>query len=146
MLEVGNGGMTTEEYRAHFSLWALLAAPLLAGNDVAHMSADTKSILLNKEVIAIDQDPMGIQGHRVKKDGELEVWSRQLSDGGRAVILLNRSAAPAKVSTTWADIGFPDDLQASVRDLWAGKDLGKLSSSYSATVPSHGVVMLRVKP
>ena len=146
MLEVGNGGMTTEEYRSHFSLWALLAAPLLAGNDIAKMSPDTKSILLNKEVIAIDQDPMGIQGHRIKKDGDLEVWSKQLADGGRAVILLNRSAAPAKVSATWADIGFPDTLQASVRDLWATKDLGKLSGGYSAEVPSHGVVMLRIKP
>jgi alpha-galactosidase len=146
MLEVGNGGMTTEEYRSHFSLWALLAAPLLAGNDIANMSADTKSILLNKEVIAIDQDAMGIQGHRVKKDGALEVWSKQLADGGRAVILLNRGSAPAKISANWDDIGYPSTLEASVRDLWAGKDLGKLSNSYSAEVPSHGVVMLRVKP
>jgi alpha-galactosidase len=146
MLEVGNGGMTTEEYRSHFSLWALLAAPLLAGNDIANMSADTRSILLNKDVIAIDQDPMGIQGHRIKKDGDLEVWSKQLADGGRAVILLNRSAASAKISATWNDIGYPETLKADVRDLWAAKDLGKLSGSYSATVPSHGVVMLRVKP
>jgi alpha-galactosidase len=146
MLEVGNGGMTTEEYRSHFSLWALLAAPLLAGNDIANMTADTKSILLNKDVIAIDQDPMGIQGHRIKKDGDLEVWSKQLADGGRAVILLNRSSAPAKISASWDDIGYPETLQADVRDLWAKKDLGKLSGSYSAEVPSHGVVMLRVKP
>ena len=146
MLEVGNGGMTTEEDRSHFSLWALLAAPLLAGNDIAKMSPATQSILLNKEVIAIDQDPMGIQGHRVKKNGDLEVWSKQLADGGRAVILLNRSAAPAKITTSWSDIGFPDDLKADVRDLWAKKDLGKLSGSYFAEVPSHGVVMLRVKP
>ncbi len=146
MLEVGNGGMTTEENRAHFSLWALLAAPLLAGNDIANMSADTKSILLNKEVIAVDQDPMGIQGHRVKKNGDLEVWSKQMADGGRAVILLNRGAATAKVSANWSEIGFPDTVKANVRDLWAAKDLGQLSGSYSADVPSHGVVMLRVKP
>ena len=146
MLEVGNGGMTTEEYRSHFSMWALLAAPLLAGNDIANMSADTRSILLNKEVIAIDQDPLGIQGHRVKREGALEVWSKQLADGGRAVILLNRGASAAKVSASWDDIGYPSTLEASVRDLWAGKDLGKLSGTYSAEVPSHGVVMLRVKP
>jgi alpha-galactosidase len=146
MLEVGNGGMTTEEYRAHFSLWALLAAPLLAGNDIARMSADTKSILLNKEVIAIDQDPMGIEGHRVKKEGDLEVWSKQLADGGRAVILLNRGAAPAKIFASWDDIGYPATLKADVRDLWAAKDLGKLAGSYTAEVPSHGVVMVRVKP
>ncbi len=136
MLEVGNGGMTVEEYRSHFSLWAELAAPLLAGNDIA----------LNKDVIAVDQDPMGIQGHRVKKTGDLEVWSKQLADGGRAVILLNRGAATAKVSANWSDIGYPDTLQASVRDLWRAKDLGKLSGSYAADVPSHGVVMLRVTP
>jgi alpha-galactosidase len=146
MLEVGNGGMTTEEYRSHFSLWAELAAPLLAGNDISNMSTDTRSILLNKDVIAVDQDPMGIQGHRVKKTGDLEVWSKQLADGGRAVILLNRSAATAKVSASWSDIGYPGTLQASVRDLWAAKDLGKLSGSYAADVPSHGVVMLRVTP
>jgi alpha-galactosidase len=146
MLEVGNGGMTTEEYRSHFSLWALLAAPLLAGNDIANMTAATRSILLNKEVIAIDQDPMGIQGHRVKKTGDLEVWSKQLADGGRAVIFLNRGPAAAKISANWNEIGYPDSLTADVRDLWSAKDLGKLSGSYSADVPSHAVVMLRVTP
>jgi alpha-galactosidase len=146
MLEVGNGGMTKEEDRAHFSLWAELAAPLIAGNDISNMTADTREILLNKEVIAIDQDPLGIQGHRVKKTGDLEVWSKQLADGGRAVILLNRSKAPANISAAWSDIGYPDDLKADVRNLWTAKDLGKLSGSYSAEVPSHGVVMLRVKP
>jgi alpha-galactosidase len=146
MLEVGNGGMTKEEYRAHFSLWAELAAPLLAGNDIANMSASTREILLNKDVIAIDQDTMGIQGHRVKKTGDLEVWSKQLADGGRAVVLLNRGKATAKISASWSDIGYPDALKADVRDLWAAKDLGTVSGSYSADVPSHGVVMLRIKP
>jgi alpha-galactosidase len=146
MLEVGNGGMTKEEYCSHFSLWALLAAPLLAGNDIANMSADTREILLNKEVIAVDQDPMGIQGHRVRKTGDLEVWSKQMADGGRAVILLNRSPAPARISASWDDIGYPATLEASVRDLWSARDLGKISGGYSAEVPSHGVVMLRVKP
>jgi alpha-galactosidase len=75
MLEVGNGGMTKEEYRSHFSLWAIFSAPLLAGNDLEHMTADTREILLNKEVIAVDQDTMGLQGRRVKKMGDLEVWS-----------------------------------------------------------------------
>jgi len=110
------------------------------------MSADTREILLNKEVIAVDQDPMGIQGHRVRKTGDLEVWSKQMADGGRAVILLNRSAAPAKISASWDDIGYPATLEASVRDLWSARDLGKISGGYSAEVPSHGVVMLRVKP
>jgi alpha-galactosidase len=146
MLEVGNGGMNKEEYRAHFSMWAVLAAPLLAGNDIANMSADTKEILLNKEVIAVDQDAMGIQGHRVKKTGDLEVWSKQLADGGRAVALLNRSDKPATISAEWSDIGYPAGVSAEVRDLWAKKDVGRKSGSYSAEVPSHGVVMVKVKP
>jgi alpha-galactosidase len=146
MLEVGNSGLSAEENRSHFSLWALLAAPLLAGNDIANMTPDTRSILLNKEVIAIDQDPMGIQGHRIKKDGDLEVWSKQLADGGRAVILLNRGAAPAKITANWTDIGYPATLAAQTRDLWAHKDLGAQTGAYSAEVPSHGVVMLHIKP
>jgi alpha-galactosidase len=146
MLEVGNGGMTTTEYRSHFSMWAIFAAPLLSGNDLATMSADTKEILMNKEVIAVDQDAMGIQGHRVKKMGDLEVWSKQLADGGRAVALLNRSDKPATISATWQDIGYPARTSAAVRDLWAHKDLGAKTGGYSAEVPSHGVVMVTVKP
>jgi alpha-galactosidase len=146
MLEVGNGGMTKEEYRAHFSMWAMFSAPLLAGNDISNMSPDTKEILLNKEVIAIDQDPLGQQAHRVKKTGDLEVWSKQLQDGSRAVALLNRGPAVAKIPVAWTDIGYPDKLSASVRNLWTAKDLGKQTESYSAEVPSHGVVMLTIKP
>jgi alpha-galactosidase len=146
MLEVGNGGMTKEEYRAHFSMWAMFSAPLLAGNDISNMTADTKEILLNKEVIAIDQDALGQQGRRVKKMGDLEIWSKQLHDGGRAVALLNRGAAAAKISVAWSDIGYPDTLTASVRDLWAEKDLQKQRGAYAAEVPSHGVVMVTVKP
>jgi alpha-galactosidase len=145
MLEVGNGGMTKEEYRTHFSMWAMLAAPLLAGNDVANMTADTKEILLNKEVIAIDQDALGQQGRRVKKTGDLEVWSKQLQDGGRAVALLNRGAATAKISVAWTDIGYPDAVSANVQDLWTKKE-SAAKGGYSAEVPSHGVVMVRVKP
>ena len=122
MLEVGNGGMTKEEYRAHFSMWAMFSAPLLAGNDISNMTADTKEILLNKDVIAIDQDPLGRQGHRVKKTGDLEVWSKQLQDGGRAVALLNRGPAAATISVAWTDIGYPDAISASVRDLWTKKE------------------------
>ena len=107
MLEVGNGGMTMEEDRAHFSMWALISAPLLTGNDLAKMSAETREILLNKEVIAIDQDALGQQGRRILKNGDSEVWSKQLADGGRAVVLLNRSAAPATIDVRWTDIGYP---------------------------------------
>jgi alpha-galactosidase len=146
MLEIGNGGMTTEEYRAHFSLWAIFSAPLLAGNDLEHMTPDTREILLNKEVIAIDQDPMGIQGHRVQKAGDLEVWSKQLADGGRAVALLNRSDKAATISADWRNIGYPATLPATVRDLWAHKDLARHTGSFSAEVPGHAVVMVRITP
>ena len=146
MLEVGNGGMTTEEDRAHFSLWALFSAPLLVGNDVAHMSDATKSILENKEVIAIDQDPLGIQGHRVKKDGDLEVWSKQLADGGRAVVLLNRSAAAAPITVAWTDIGYPNSISATVHDLWTGQTAANQRSTYTAQVASHAAVMIKVMP
>lgn len=146
MLEVGNGGMTTTEYRSHFSLWALMAAPLMAGNDLRSMTPEIRDILTNKEVIAIDQDSLGRQGRRVAKDGDLEVWAKQLQDGSRAVILLNRGASPQNASVTWEQLGYTGHLSAAVRDLWAHKDLGKFTGKFSAPVESHGVVMLTVKP
>jgi alpha-galactosidase len=146
MLEVGNGGMSVTEYRAHFSMWCLLSAPLMAGNDIRSMSGDIHDILTNKEAIAIDQDPLGRQGRRVKRSDGLEVWAKQLADGGRTVALLNRSAAEANITVSWADIGYPEHVAAKVRDLWAHKDLGEKAGSFSASVPSHGVVMVRVEP
>ena len=147
MLEVGNGGMSVEEYRTHFSLWAMMAAPLIAGNDVAHMSADTRSILLNREVIAVDQDALGHAGHRVRKGGDVEVWSRELAGGNRAVLLLNRGKTPADINVKWADAGYPDTLTVRVRDLWQARDLGASHSGYTAhNVPAHGVVMLTLRP
>ncbi len=146
MLEVGNGGMSVTEYRAHFSMWCLLAAPLMAGNDIRKMTADIHDILTNKEVIAIDQDPLGREGRRVKRAGGLEVWARQLADGGRAVALLNRTAAEANITVSWKDLGYPDHVPAKVRDLWAHQELGEKTGSFSAAVPSHGVVMVRVEP
>lgn len=146
MLEVGNGGMSAAEYRAHFSLWCILAAPLMAGNDVRHMSSDVAEILMNREAIAVDQDPMGMQGRRVKREGELEVWAKQLSGGGRAVVLFNRSSAASRISVSWSDPGYPDQLDAIVRDLWAKKDIGKRAGNFAATVPSHGAVMVGIKP
>jgi len=146
MLEVGNGGMTTTEYRSHFSLWCLLAAPLIAGNDLKNMSAEIKEILTNKEVIAVDQDALGIQGRRVRKDGDTEVWARQLKDGSRAVVLFNRGADETQISVSWEELGYPAHLSAGVRDLWMKKDLGKFAGTYGAKVSSHGVVMIKVAP
>jgi len=146
MLEVGNGGMTTTEYQAHFSLWALLAAPLIAGNDLRSMTPEIHDILTNREVIAIDQDPLGREGRRVWKDGDLEVWGKQLKNGDRAVILLNRGSSPHEITMTWEQIGYPAHVSAAVRDLWTHKDLGKFTGKFSAPVVSHGVVMVTVRP
>jgi alpha-galactosidase len=146
MLEVGNGGMTETEYRSHFSLWAILAAPLIAGNDLRDMKPEIQQILTNKEVIAVNQDTLGREGRRVHKDGDLEVWAKQLKDGGRAVILFNRSASEQNVAVAWEDIGYPDHLSAAVRDLWQKKELGKFTGKFSAPVASHGVVMVTVRP
>jgi alpha-galactosidase len=146
MLEIGNGGMSDTEYRTHFSLWAMMAAPLMAGNDVAGMTAATREILLNRDVIAIDQDPLGAQGHRVRDDGDLEVWVRPLADGGRALLLLNRGAKPAEIAADWAEIGYPRTLSAEVRDLWSHKAVGRMKGRFAATVEPHGVAMMRVTP
>ncbi len=146
MLEVGNGGMTDTEYRSHFSLWAMLAAPLIAGNDLRDMRPEIHDILTNEEVIAVDQDTLGQEGTRVWKDDDLEVWARPLAGGNRAVILLNRGTAQQEIRVNWEALGYPAHLSAAVRDLWLKKDLGKFTGQYSALVPSHGVVMVTVKP
>ena len=146
MLEVGNGELTPTENRSHFSFWALLAAPLMAGNDLREMKPEIHDILTNKEVIAVNQDPLGRQGRRVWKDGDLEVWSKPLAAGARAVILFNRGASEQEITAKWSDLYYPDDLSASVRDLWEKKDLGKAKGKFSAKVEPHGVVMVTVKP
>ena len=143
MLEVGNGKMNKDEYRTHMSLWCLLAAPLLAGNDLSKMTPDTLAILTNPEVIAVDQDALGIQGHRVAQEGQLEVWVKLLADGSKAVGLFNRGESVMPVTAYFRDVGVGDT--ASVRDLWEKRDLGVFNSSFTAQVPTHGVVLLKVK-
>ena len=142
MLEVGNGGMKHDEYLTHMSLWALLAAPLLAGNDIRSMNDETKQILLNSEVIAVDQDSKGVQGRRVWDEGPLEIWARPLADGSSAVGLFNRGESELKIRLDLKSLGVNGPAHA--RDLWAHKDLGTLSGSYTASVPKHGVVMLKI--
>jgi alpha-galactosidase len=142
MLEIGNGNMSADEYRAHMSLWSILAAPLIAGNDVRSMTSEISAILMNKEVIAVDQDALGKQGTRVVKNGDLEIWSRPLGGGAIAVGLFNRGAEAAKVTARWSDLGLSGSK--NVRDLWAHADRGKASAEYSADVPSHGVVMVKL--
>lgn len=147
MLEVGNtvagGGMTAVEQQAQFSLWAIMAAPLILGNDLTSMSAATLGILANAEVIAVDQDPLGKQGTPISTSTTLEVWSKPLSGTKTyAVALFNRTAAAANITVTWSSLGFTGS--ATVRDLWAKQDLGTVATQYTANVPSHAVVMLKV--
>ena len=142
MLEIGNGHMTADEYRTHMSLWSLVAAPLLAGNDIRTMSETTKSILMNKEVIAIDQDALGKQASPVK-NGDFETWVKPLADGGAAVGVVNLGATAAKATVKAADLGLKGNV-TKARDLWAHKDVKFNGGAYSATVPSHGVLLLRV--
>jgi alpha-galactosidase len=141
MLEIGNGGMSSDEYITHMTLWCLLAAPLLAGNDLTRVTPVDLAILLNKEAIAVDQDPKGVQGHRVSAEGPLEVWAKPLGDGSVAVGFFSRAGSyPAKVSVK--DLGFTGAVH--VRDLWLHKDLGTFSGEYRAQVPRHGAVLVRV--
>jgi len=144
MLEVGNGGMTNTEYRAHFSMWCIMAAPLLAGNDLRNMSQATIDILTAPEVIAVDQDPLGIQGRRVRDYGDHEVWVKELVDEGRAVALFNRGSTAADITVNFSDLGeeFTNN-NVVIRDLWQRQDVGTMTNSYTANVPSHGAVLIK---
>ena len=142
MLEVGNGGMTKDEYRVHMSLWALLSAPLLAGNDLQHMSKETLEILTNREIIALDQDRVVHHPKRTVLAGNTEVWTREMEDGSAVVALFNRDEQPKPITANWSTIGISAPSKA--RNLWSHQDVALSGESYSATVPGHGVVMLRV--
>ncbi len=143
MLEIGNGGMNDDEYRTHMSLWSILSAPLLAGNDLRNMTPAILEILTNREVIAVNQDKDGKQGQRITKSGDQEAWARPLSGGAQAIGLFNRGGRPAKITVKWSDLGLKS-APAHARDLWAHSDLKLDAGEYSVTVPAHGVVMLRV--
>lgn len=142
MLEIGNGGMDNNEEKTQMSLWCLLSAPLIAGNDLTKMSPASRAILTNREVIAVDQDRAGIQGRLVKQEGPLEVWMKPLADGSKAVSLFNTDWGPMPITVQFDKIGLNGD--ATVRDLWTGRDLGRFRGDFTATVPKHGVVMIKV--
>ena len=147
MLEVGVPGINEVEEQAVFSLWAISAAPLWAGNDLVSMSAKTQSILTNRDVIAVDQDPLGEPGTLVQQEASgLQVWARPLAgeNSPQAVVIFNRTAAQANVTIEWENLGIYGD--AEVRDLWSHQDLGVMARGYSANVPAHGVVVLCVVP
>jgi alpha-galactosidase len=139
MLEIGNGRMSYEEYKTHMSLWVLLAAPLLAGNDLSKMSAEDKGLLMNKEAIAIDQDPLGRQGDRVWQSGDFSVWTKPLSEGRTAVGVFNGAGDRRDVSIDLGEIGFPKG--ARLHEVWSGKDLGHRAGIFTQTIPKHGVTL-----
>jgi alpha-galactosidase len=144
MLEVGNGGMNSDEYHSHMTLWAMLAAPLLAGNDLSKMTDDTKSILMNREVIAVDQDAAGHQGDRVYTEGPLEVWSKTLADGSVAVAIFSRWRMPLDFDVPMAKVGFGEGDAVKARDLWAHQDLPEIHGTFHTKLRPHGVVLLRL--
>ncbi|AEE79507.1 Melibiase family protein [Arabidopsis thaliana] len=150
MLEIGNGGMTYEEYRGHFSIWALMKAPLLIGCDVRNMTAETLEILSNKEIIAVNQDPLGVQGRKIQANGEndcQQVWSGPLSGDRMVVALWNRCSEPATITASWDMIGLESTISVSVRDLWQHKDVTEnTSGSFEAQVDAHDCHMYVLTP
>ncbi|MEQ0564506.1 ricin-type beta-trefoil lectin domain protein [Amycolatopsis sp. NEAU-NG30] len=142
MLVVGRPGLSLTESRTHFTLWALMAAPLMAGNDIRTMSADISAVLRNPRLLAVDQDSLGAGGRRVRDDGDAEVFAKPLADGSVAVGLLNRGGGTATVSTTAAQIGLSGS-SFTLTDLWSGATSAS-SGTISASVPSHGIAAYRV--
>lgn len=148
MLEVGNGGMTNDEYIVHFSIWAISKAPLIIGCDVRHMSQDTYDILANTEVIAVNQDPLGVQGKKVRMEGSNEIWAAPLSGYRTAVVLLNRHAKDeAEITAHWDDIGLPAGMAVEARDLWQHKTLdAKFTDKMAFNVTPHAARMFLLTP
>jgi alpha-galactosidase len=153
MLEVGNGGLTLNESRAHFSMWCMLAAPLIAGNDLRNMSKETLEILTNEDAIAIDQDVLGIQGFKFASKDSVETWFKPLENGDWAVCFLNRSSEAQEINFDWDTKVYDDfskrDLDAGntsyrIFDVWSKKNLGKTNKDLKKVVPSHDALMLRL--
>lgn len=144
MLMAGNGALGIEQYRAQFSLWCILAAPLIAGCDVRNIQPDFLALLTNKEAIAIDQDPLGKQGRRARDDGDTEVWTRELQDGSIAVAFLNRGESATRIALHWEEIALPPDAPAVIRDLWRHQDLGEFRARFEADVPPRATIMVRI--
>jgi alpha-galactosidase len=142
MLEIGNGKMTDDEYRTQMTLWCILAAPLFAGNDLTKMSPATLEMLTNPEVVAIDQDAAGVQGHRAWQEGPTQAWIKPLADGTSAIALLNTQTRPATVTVNLNELGVPETIQA--RDVWQHKDLGTLHQRLTVSLPRHGAMLLKV--
>lgn len=146
MLEVGNGGMSTPEYRSHFSIWALAKAPLLVGCDVRSIDNVTLQLLSNKEVIAVNQDKLGVQGKKIKKVGDLEVWGGPLSGNRVAVVLWNRGSSTATITAQWSDLGLPSTTIVNARDLWGHSTQRSVKAQISAQVNAHDCKMYVLTP
>jgi len=143
MLEIGNGKMTEDEYRTQMTLWCVLAAPLFAGNNLTKMSRTTLEMLTDPEVIAVDQDAAGVQGHCAWQEGPLEIWTKSLADGSTAIALLNTDNHPMTITADFKALGLPETIHA--RNLWRRKDLGTFKNNCTVLVPKHGSVLLKVK-
>jgi alpha-galactosidase len=141
-LMVGLGRMSTEEYRTQMSLWCMLAAPLSIAPDLRKLCADSRSILLNKDIIAIDQDRLGRQARRVERSGALETWGRPLVNGGHAVALFNRGETAAPMSVDFASLGL--SVRKEALDVWSGREVAISDGVYHTSVPPHGAVVLRI--
>jgi len=145
MLEVGNGKLTLDENRFHMTLWAMLASPLLAGNDLTKMTPEVASILMNKQVLAIDQDPAGHQGKRVYQEGPVQIWSRELADGSTALAVFNTgedASSMRNIALPLKQLGFSKPPMAT--DVWTNKPVGRLDASYKPTIPRHASILLKL--
>ncbi|WP_394830650.1 NPCBM/NEW2 domain-containing protein [Pendulispora rubella] len=143
MLEVGNGGMTDTEYRSHFALWAIMAAPLLVGSDLRTATPATLEILTNKDIIEVDQDALGVQGKEIRQAGGFHVIVKPLSNGDRAVALFNETDAPATISTSAAEIGLAHEVAYKIRDLWS-HSTKETAGAITASVAAHGTAIFRI--
>jgi alpha-galactosidase len=135
--------MSTDEYKTHFSLWAMVAAPLISGNDLRTMTPDIKDILTNSEVIAVDQDALGAGGREVYSAGAMKVWSKPLASGDVVVAVFNTAGESIRAMLSITRLGLSGKYSA--RDLWTHEEMGALPEDFSVTVPVHGVAMLRLK-
>ena len=153
MLEVGNG-MPANEDRAHFSMWAMICAPLILGNDIRNMTPETKAILENKDVIAINQDKLGIQALKYSANNEIETWFKPLENGDWAVCFLNRSKEDKTIEILWTDYAFTDEISGrspnfdkttyQLKNLWTNEKEGNTKEIIKKTIPSHDVLMYRI--
>jgi alpha-galactosidase len=144
MLEIGNGGMSDDEYRTHMSLWAMLAAPLIAGNDLRSMTPSVRDILTDAEVIAIDQDALGRQGKQALKNADTEIWVRPLERDALAVALFNRGAQRARIFARWSDLGITGNY--AIRSVWDKASRGATATEYTTEVGPHAVALLKLEP